>query len=147
MNEKLHVIDGVKYREVERMAEVGEMVIITEKTYPHFDAIFIADGYDQDGDLSFKDADDYFASAGTYSVLEPIEEAPAGASSPDMIDLVSRLIAKVARLESELDTVRKNVQTFAQQTESNTKDIAALDERAQVLNAIQSFYLTGGERQ
>lgn len=88
-----------------------------------------------------------YCSAKCADAREPDTTAEPAQPSESLLDLFAKITMRLMQLEDELETVRKNVQTFAEQTESNTKDIAALDERAQVLNAIQSFYLTGGERQ
>jgi len=94
-------IDGQRYRMVERKAEVGEKVIIVNDE---------------------------------YRVLVPLEssEEPltTTADKPeDMLDLLANLARRVTSLERQLADTQRNLEKFAQQTESNTHDIAFLDER------------------
>jgi hypothetical protein len=50
--------------------------------------------------------------------------------SPDkVIDIIANLARRVTSLESQLRATQRNLETFAEQTESNTQDIAMLDER------------------
>lgn len=53
-------------------------------------------------------------------------------ASPQVIDMLANLARRVTSLEAQLSDTQRNVETFAQQTESNTKDIALLDERTTV---------------
>lgn len=46
-----------------------------------------------------------------------------------VVDLLANLARRVTSLERQLANTQRNLEKFAQQTESNTHDIAFLDER------------------
>jgi hypothetical protein len=48
-----------------------------------------------------------------------------------LLDLLANLANRVHSLEQQLRDTQRNLETFAEQTESNSKDIAMLDERTQ----------------
>jgi hypothetical protein len=99
-----------------------------------------------------------FVSCGNYLVLEPLEEMP------DIHGLLANLARRVHSLEQQLSDTQANVEKLAEEL-ANTKhrvskhatmfgnvedelvrltdDIFTLDERSQVLNAINKFYEEG----
>lgn len=79
-----------------------------------------------------------------YREVETAEE-PTQPSEP-LLDLIAKLTTRLMRLEDELDTVRKNVHTFAEATARNEGDIRTLDARTQPLVALEKHY-EGGDRQ
>ncbi|MEH6941654.1 hypothetical protein [Bacillus sp. JJ722] len=116
-NEKIHTIDGVKYREVERKARVGEKVVVTAGV-----GVFV------EGDILFCIHEDRWSgSTGIsakgylvpnaerdcgeglyhreYRVLEPIEEP-----TPDLLDIIANLTTKVLQLEKENRALRVDIQ-------------------------------------
>jgi regulator of replication initiation timing len=74
-----------------------------------------------------------------------------------VIDVIGNLARRVHSLEQQLRDTQANVEKLAEElaelkhgvgyvedlTISNTEDIAMLDERSQVLNAINKFYEEG----
>src|SRR5699024_8103000 len=147
-------IELAKYREVDRVAEVGEKikVIDAKVTYGDYDNgdIFTVVEYRYDDGIYAKELPDdpVFIAHNEYVVLEPIEE------SPDLTDLVIRLSQTVARQQSEIDTLKADLQSFAETaTEADykagqalttsadlsdkvdmiTDDVVMLDERSQPL--------------
>jgi hypothetical protein len=148
---KTHVIDGKKYVEVHREAGVGEYVIIKSNGV-------IVKVIDR-GDFGI------FYSKGNpgildhgYLVLEPLEE------TPDITDLLANLARRVSSLEQQLSATQSNVEKLAEELENAkhrvskhatmfgvveervgmlTDDIITLDERSQLLNAINQFYEEG----
>lgn len=59
-----------------------------------------------------------------------------------VIDLLANLARRVTSLERQLADTQRNLEKFAQQTESNTHDIAFLDERTRSTNDDPTFTLT-----
>jgi phage shock protein A len=67
-----------------------------------------------------------------------------------VIDVIANLARRVASLEQQLNATQSNVEKLAEElatlkhlADSNEQDIAMLDERSQVLNAINKFYEEG----
>lgn len=60
--------------------------------------------------------------------VEVDRPAEAG-NDKSVIDLLANLARRVTSLERQLTDTQRNLEKFAQQTESNTHDIAFLDER------------------
>jgi hypothetical protein len=138
---KTHVIDGVTYVEVDRKAEVGERVIdksdgeiaevldlvtSTNSTY-RFGVKIRANG------IWIDDSE--------YYVLEPLPNK----ETPDVADLLANLARRVVSLEHKIESLcdqlrdtQRNLETFAEQTERNTIDIAMLDNRTYSLTTVQS---------
>lgn len=120
-------IDGERYRLVDRKAEVGEKVLIVEAKF--------AEGKYANGcvinaerisSYGIKSSDGFIMDE-EYCVLVPVESdllvtVDATQASESVLDMLANLARRVTQLESRL-------QTFAEQTESNTQDIALLDER------------------
>ncbi|QVY62970.1 hypothetical protein [Cytobacillus gottheilii] len=143
-------IDGARYRLVERKAEVGEKILIrnanfTFGDYANGDVLNVVESDDDSVTVEdygkVKDKVCTYITHREYNVLEPIEAASANddlptvdatQASPQVIDMLANLARRVTSLESQLSDTQRNVETFAQQTESNTKDIAYLDERTTV---------------
>src|SRR5690625_854815 len=126
-------IELAKYREVDRVAEVGEKikVIDAKVTYGDYDNgdIFTVVEYRYDDGIYAKELPDdpVFIAHNEYVVLEPIEE------SPDLTDLVIRLSQTVARQQSEIDTLKADLQSFAETaTEADYKAGQALTSSAAV---------------
>jgi hypothetical protein len=129
------IVDGSRYRLVDRKAKVGEKVIIVDETPDHhgkvgevvFDMVEVAS-------VDIGEELDYFPCVfkREYRVLVPVEvEATA-----DSLDLLANLARRVTSLESQLRDTQGNVEKLAQelamvknQTDCNEGDIAMLDER------------------
>jgi hypothetical protein len=170
---KTHVIDGIAYVEVKREAEVGDKVLIVNATatngmYKNGD-IIIAEKTNGYGIFNKKvrSAANYcynpngFIDEIEYYVLEPLDSDEA---SPDVTALIANLARRVASLEQQLSATQSNVENLAEEL-ANTKhrvskhatmfgiveervgmltsDIITLDERTQVINAINKFYEEG----
>jgi hypothetical protein len=76
-----------------------------------------------------------------------MEEDIESDDSPQVIDLLANLASRVNSLEQQLRDTQRNVERQAEELAtlrylgaSNEEDIAMLDERSQVLNAIQKYY-------
>jgi hypothetical protein len=168
---KTHEIDGVTYIEVNRKAEVGDIIIIVSPESS-------ADYYKNGSILTVSEADRWpTADPGEavsvkehhlavyhreYRVLErrvpTLSELCAkctpenrheevfvdtSQTSPAVIDMLANLARRVTSLESQLRDTQRNVETFAEQAESNSEDIRELDGRTQVLSAINKYYAEG----
>ncbi|MDR7001586.1 hypothetical protein [Neobacillus niacini] len=142
---KAHEIDGVTYVEVHRKAKVGERIIYTKDSSGigvKYGDVFIARNVDSGG----------YVSAGcgainprNYAVLELVDEptVDTAQASPQVIDMLANLARRVTQLESQLAAAQRNLETFAEQAESNSEDIRELDSRTQVLDAINKYYAEG----
>ncbi len=116
-------IDGARYRMVERKAKVGDKVLINGHVCEKANGIFIVDKVEQNGHIHYGQ---YGRRPYGYKVLIPLEST----NDPDsIIDLIANLARRVTSLERQLTDTQHNLEKFAQQTESNTHDIAFLDER------------------
>lgn len=143
-------IDGERYRLVDRHAEVGEKVIIVSayETYDKYKNgdIITAEKTGSIGLMNFELATDEaegnpegYVVNGEYRVLEslkPVEESATEPltvdetqASPQVIDMLANLARRVTQLEAQLIATQRNVETFAEQTETNSEDIRLLDER------------------
>jgi predicted RNase H-like nuclease (RuvC/YqgF family) len=177
---KTHVVDGKKYVEVERVAKVGEKIIVTTKGNGWYDekigeiyevidgkaygfdilelrdseyAVYVENGKNSNSCISFVE-DEH------YNVLESVESE----ETPDINDLIANLARRVSSLEQQLRDTQGNVEKLAEElantkhrvskhatmfgaveerVETLTSDIITLDERSQVLNAINKFYEEG----
>jgi hypothetical protein len=160
---KTHVIDGVTYIEADRVAEVGEKVLIvnaehTFGKYRNGDVLVVQrestnGGIESDLVSSPNGNTDGYIGREEYVVLEPLQPE----ESPDVTDLLANLARRVSSLEQQLRDTQSNVEKLAEEL-ANTKhrvskhaervgmltdDIITLDERSQVLNAINKFYEEG----
>ncbi|PFP30235.1 hypothetical protein COJ96_05855 [Bacillus sp. AFS073361] len=52
-------------------------------------------------------------------------------ASPSVVEMLANLARRVTSLEQQLAATQRNLETFAEQTESNSEDIRTLDERTQ----------------
>jgi chromosome segregation ATPase len=149
---KIHVIDGKKYVEVDRKAEVGEKIIVTKKWYSNdigkilevingkefniSDATYqVYYNHPDNCDRCLKRIENEY-----YRVLEPIEEETQ--PSPDLTNLLANLARRVLSLEQQLTDTQRNVEQLAQElatikhdiddkVEMVIDDIVLLDERTQ----------------
>jgi hypothetical protein len=143
---KVHVIDGVTYVEVDRKAKIGEKVLVSKvpSDWETYGEVYTVSEFDYDEDLLFEETDDYFTRHGDYVVLEPLESeevtVDSSQASEQVIEMLANLARRVTSLERQLADTQRNLETFAEQTESNSEDIRTLDERTQVVNAIMKFY-------
>jgi hypothetical protein len=151
---KTHVVNGVAFVEVDRKAVVGDKILITSPwstggMYAYGDILEV-NGLVYNGIIcnaaktSLEDGNDegYIANR-EFVVIEPLETVDTTQASPAVIDMLANLARRVTQLESQLRATQRNVETFAEQTESNSEDIRTLDERTQVINAITKFYKEG----
>jgi hypothetical protein len=153
-----HVIDGVTYVEVERRANVGEKIIdkIDGEIATVLGIMGYPSGKGRHGVEIRKNGE--WVRDSEYHVVEPLKE------TPDLTDLLANLARRVASLEQQLSATQGNVEKLAEEL-ANTKhrvskhatmfgyvedefvrltdDILTLDERSQVLNAINKFYEDG----
>jgi hypothetical protein len=153
---KVRVINGVTYVEVDRSAEVGEKVLIVNAEYAFgkyrngdildahresFDG-----GIENDLVASPDGNKDGYIEREEYVVLEPVVEREVtvdtsqaseqvsasvdeSQASPAVVNMFAALSRKIVSLESQLRDTQRNVEKFAEQTESNSEDIRTLDER------------------
>jgi hypothetical protein len=159
---KIHLHDGKSYRMVKRVAEKGDKVLIVnefspqlKKWYKNGDVLTCFDHFDGVNRPDFIVPTERTISRifdKEYVVLEPVEE-----STPDITDLLANLARRVASLEQQLRDTQGNVEKLAEELENAnhrirkhaeivgmlTDDIITLDERSQVLNAINKFYEEG----
>lgn len=167
---KVHVIDGVTYVEVERKAEVGEKVIVISPAIGRGwyngkvgDIFEVIDGSEygfigetlESGDIYVENGGNSngicaYISRNNYRVLDPIETK----ASPQITDILANLARRVSSLEQQLRDTQGNCEKLAEELanakynakrhiESLTCNIITLDERSQVLNAINKFYEEG----
>jgi hypothetical protein len=123
-----------------------------QPTPSEYGAVYVESGRNDNSCCSFVSLDN-------YRVLEPLKEP-----TPDIHDLIANLARRVSSLESQLSATQSNVEKLAEEL-ANTKhrvgkhaamfgiveervgmltdDIITLDERSQVLNAINKFYEEG----
>src|SRR5690625_185782 len=129
-------IELAKYREVDRVAEVGEKikVIDAEVTFGEYSDgdVFTAESrYGREG-IWAKELPEgaVYIGHSEYVVLEPLDNE---SSSTDLTDLVIRLSQTVARQQSEIDTLKADLQSFAETaTEADYKAGQALTTSAAV---------------
>jgi predicted RNase H-like nuclease (RuvC/YqgF family) len=169
----VHTIDGKTYVEVERKAVVGEKVIVVNaehtcgkyKNGDVFEVQRLEDiGIENDAVIAADNSDGIIYHE-EYCVLEPVadaDEQPVEATANDprsMFDLLANLARRVNSLERQvesLSTQLKDTQGNVERqgveiaeleklTDSNEEDIRELDDRTQVINAIQKHY-DGGAR-
>lgn len=139
-------IDGTRYQLAERKAEVGEKALVINlikaMDYEIGD-MFVVEGINREtAGITDGAGDENGLFHEEYVVLIPVDSEPAE-PTPDIHDLLANLAQRVtaleritgelvrakSSLESQLRDTQNNVQTFAEQTEANTKDIKFLDDR------------------
>jgi predicted RNase H-like nuclease (RuvC/YqgF family) len=152
MSEKAIKHNGKWYRTVERRARNGEEIIIVSNKMIHGLVVGNVYRYNNESaggyyveEVDGRDID--------YRVLEPLESE----ETPNIHDLLANLARRVASLEQQLSATQSNVEKLAEELENAnhrirkhatmfgmlTDDIITLDERSQVLNAINKFYEEG----
>lgn len=133
-------IDGTRYQLAERKAEVGEKVFVFGQ-HAGANGIRTVEKVEDSGHIYYE-LGRFGRMYGGYYVLIPVDSEPAE-PTPDIHDLLANLAQRVtsleritgelvrakSSLESQLRDTQNNVQTFAEQTEANTKDIKFLDDR------------------
>jgi hypothetical protein len=135
--DEMHVIDGKAYVEVGRPAEVGDKAIILDEDTEYYGRIGKIEFVEDIGvSVNIDDDLDYypFVLHADYHVLEPLEYEPTvdtTQASPQVIDMLANLARRMTSLESQLSAAQRNIETWAEQTESNSEDIRTLDERTQ----------------
>ncbi|MEH7246489.1 hypothetical protein V7114_06775 [Neobacillus niacini] len=157
---KTHVIDGKKYVEVSREAEVGEnIVVVSAQCTGSFG------GYKNGDVFTVEEVKRNTVIVAPYNclfhyeyrVLQPVEETPS------VTDLLANLARRVASLEQQLSATQSNVEKLAEELasvkyigECNTEDIIDLDQHNRT-KEVEKFLdsvadkvaqkLVGGERQ
>lgn len=162
---KTHVIDGVTYVEVDRKAKVGEKIIVVADWYDIkkgevLDVIspqkygFYDDGFTfHESPTNKYDDSISFIEEKNYHVLEPLEDSEE--PTPSVTVLLANLARRVSSLEHQLRDTQGNVEKLAEELATKTHelddkvemaldDIVTLDERSQVLTAVNKHY--GGNR-
>ncbi|CAM3635831.1 hypothetical protein [Mesobacillus zeae] len=124
----------VRYRLVDRKAEVGEKVLVYGHGASYVDGVRTVKRTAQDGHIFF---DRGGRRSGGYYVLIPVNSEPAE-PTPDIHDILANLAARVHDLESQLRDTQGNVErqgveieTVKHLAKSNEEDIRLLDERTQ----------------
>jgi hypothetical protein len=168
---KTHVIDGVTYVEVERKADVGDYVINNKGT--EYEACYKVTGYTDEFFPSYKVdysanqyEDEYITSVSIDRsiTLEPIQTVDTTQASEQVIEMLANLARRVTSLERQLAVTQNNVERQAEELENAkhriskhatmfgaveekvemlTDDVITLDERTQVVNAINKYYAEG----
>lgn len=143
---KIHEIDGVKYREVDRKAEVGDTILITHfndaDTFAIRKVTKISREYDND--LYFEpllDGDHYLdGDSERYCVLEPVTEVVGMGANERILNMIANLAKRVTELKREvtdLDEVYRTLVTEITEIDENVEmaldDIVTLDDRTQGL--------------
>jgi len=153
---KVHIIDGVDYREVKREADVGERVLIVDKQAEHNGRVGEVTFVYKDG-ISVNIGDDipYFPYVfmEDYYVLEPVvvESTPSSddisKSSPQYVtDLIANLARRVAELERINEMQAKENRFMHDNIESAKRDIEtwAQDHEAVAFKVVEAEQEIGG---
>jgi hypothetical protein len=114
------VIDGKKYAEVGRKAEVGEKVVINGR-------VFTVNSSYRDGIYYYYESPiKRYCAHENYRVLEPLEQ--------DVTDIIANLARRVLSLEQQLEDTQGNCEKLAEElatvkhlADSNERGIAMLD--------------------
>ncbi|MCY1105839.1 hypothetical protein [Shouchella clausii] len=110
---KTHVIDGVTYKEVERRAQVGELVINPNDGIPTKVTAVSDNSVDVEGYLTV-DEDEIGVDSvvgilhGYYRVLEPIDP-PQKTTTDELLEITANLTRRVFDLERENKRLRDDV--------------------------------------
>jgi len=139
------VIAGERFRMVERKAKEGDKVIVIEEGSGfNVGDILMVEYVTDSGTADIEGGGVLFVEE--YIVLEPVasDDLVTAEEGDDksVIELLANLARRVTSLEQQLRDMQRNVETFAEQTEANTKDIAYLDERTRSTNDDSTFTLT-----
>lgn len=135
---KTHVIDGVNYVEVDREAEVGELIVCTKhceqngRYYRPGDIgtmLYKSDKYPSIR-VEFNEghrgiAKECYVGIECYRVLEPLEsdETP----TPVIHDLLANLARRVSSLESQLRDTQGNVEKLAEELATHTQSVKKIE--------------------
>jgi hypothetical protein len=160
MTENLFTHEGVTYRKVSRKANIGEKLLITKSLAfttqgTPYEVIAHENEWHEDDVVIIDDtAGEHIISLNNYVVLEPVEqplnqsddlfvtEADVRNNPRQMIDIIANLAGRLTKLESKVErlgdsteqaisTVARNVETWAQETETLKRKIVSIDERTQ----------------
>jgi hypothetical protein len=125
----VHVIDGVTYVEVDRKAKVGDKILDLTRGVQTVEKAYEAGVYFYEGIAKRYSANWH------HITLEPLESEEVTVdgtqASEQVIEMFAALSRKVVSLERQLADTQRNLEKFAEQTESNSEDIRTLDERTQ----------------
>jgi hypothetical protein len=160
----VHFVDGRYYVEVKRSANIGDYVTkdgilrTVTRINEEWDSVEFDSYVDEDDDYVCGWCREY------YKTLEPIGDKECCGANPSVTDLLANLARRVASLEQQLSATQTNVEKLAEELANAkhrvskhatmfgnvedelvrlTDDIFTLDERSQVLNAINKFYEEG----
>ncbi|AYA77358.1 hypothetical protein DOE78_18945 [Bacillus sp. Y1] len=143
---KTHEIDGKKYVEVERKAEVGEKVI--DLSDGQIETVYRIFSFARDDFRSgvVINEDGTWIGDDEYRVLEPVE---AESTAPDLVDIIANLSAEVTQLKrnhaEQLDTLFSNVQQLGEELAS-LQSIEKVDSTPVTLPKWMIDRLMGGYR-
>lgn len=122
MNEN-YVINGVKYVEVDRKAEVGEKVLVVNAKKVGRDQCAFDNGHvtsviatSNENYVTVKPCAKIYDSE--YRVLEECCVEATANNPQSMLDLIANLARRVTSLEQQLRDTQRNVETWAERTES-----------------------------
>jgi hypothetical protein len=154
----VHFVDGRYYVEVKRDAKIGDYVTndgilrTVTRINEEWDSVEFDSYLDEDKDYICGWGN------GNYKTLEPLDSKECCVANPSVTDLLANLARRVVSLEQQLRDTQSNVEKLAEELANAkhrvskhaemvgmlTDDIITLDERSQVLNAINKFYEEGG---
>jgi hypothetical protein len=128
---KTHVIDGVTYVEVDRKAEVGDKILVTNNgdrfykkgDYAKVTKVFDIEDYGINVDLtenkSFYGDGKWGIDYRDYVVLEPVQTVEESQASPAIIEMLTSLSRKIVSLESQLRDTQNNLEKQAEELEEH----------------------------
>jgi ribosomal protein L14 len=158
---KTHVIDGKKYVEVDRKAEVGDKIVVvkahmSDNAYKNGDILTVKGRYNLEHSGVYVEGIDIGIRDYEYRLLAEVgEECCVYASqanpqvevderdaSPSVVDMLANLARRVSSLEHQLASAKGDVEKLAQELSTKTHelddkiemaldDIVTLDERTQ----------------
>ena len=153
---KTYVIDGVTYVESAREAEVGDKIRVLNSEWVPDNCIGkIYDVTEVTKDLIYTEGRYLDGSVlnlwrKEYRVLEPVESEELSQATPGVLDMLANLARRVTSLESQLSDTQRNAEMLAEElmalkylTQSNEGDIRMIDQRTQVIDAINKYYAEG----
>jgi DNA repair ATPase RecN len=119
---------------------VGEIFEVTGR-HTRYDAYYVKRWNDSTNEWETHNG---WVSDGNYEIVESEEvTVDTSQASEQVIEMLANLARRVNSLERQLADTQRNLETFAEQTEDNSEDIRELDERSQILNAINKYYAEG----
>jgi hypothetical protein len=159
---KTHVIDGVTYVEVERIAKPGEKIIslkddsLSDKWDFWIGSIHVVTDVEKSCGQYCVGINDNrgFYSTKEYRVLEPLEPEEVTVdgtqASEQVIEMFTALSRKIVSLERQLADTQRNVETWAEETQgvkhhayAIERDVMELEKTTEVINAIKLYYAEG----